>query len=61
MKKFQMTHLFMKTAPTIEFTEDKPPMWLLTKSFKWWWNEHVLTWKVGKHIDSDFQRIKRIE
>lgn len=60
MKKFEISHLFMKTQ-AVEFTEDNPPDWLLSKEYKWWWDEHVLTLEVGKHINSDFQKIKRIE
>lgn len=55
-----MTHLVFKEKKPIEFTEDNPPSWLLYPEFKWWWDDHVLTLKVGKHIKSDFQKIKRL-
>ena len=58
MKKFKMTHLVFKTEST--FDEKTPPSWMISKSFNWWWEGYVLKLAVGKHIDSDFQRIKRI-
>ena len=58
-KHFKMIHLVYKTVK--EFKESNPPKWLLHDEFLWWWNDHVLKLKVGKHIDSDFRRIKRIK
>ena len=58
MKTFEMTHLVFKN--THVFNEDEPPNWLLSKEFRWWYIGYVLELKVGDHIDSDFQRFKRI-
>lgn len=61
-----MTSLFFDT--TKEFTELTAPKWLCkggrkgsTMDNRWFWNEHILTLKVGEHKDTDFQRIERIK
>jgi hypothetical protein len=51
------------------FSEKDAPDWLTgaqavpgsTMDNSWFWNNHVLTLKVGEFIDTDFQRIERIE
>lgn len=56
-----MTNLIYKSDPPVQFTENDPPSWLLTKDYSWWWTNHVLPLDVGKSIKSDFRKIKRIE
>ena len=53
-----MTHRFMNT-PREEFTEDKPPTWLLHSNYKWWYEGYVLVLDVGESIKSDFRKITR--
>lgn len=60
MKKFKMTHLFLKGKEPTEFSEDNPPEWLTSKTFRWWWEEYVLKLEVGKSIKTDFQKIERL-
>lgn len=52
---------------TKEFSEDNAPKWLCeggvkgsTMDNRWFWTGHVLTLKVGEHIDTDFNRITRL-
>jgi len=56
--KFRMNHLYF-IGVWVEFLDTNPPEWLVSKNYKWWWDDHVLTLDVGCHIDSDFQRITR--
>ena len=65
---FKMVNLYMKNKSHI-FSEKNAPDWLTgaqavsgsTMDNSWFWNNHVLTLKVGESIDTDFQRIERIE
>lgn len=65
--KFEMTHLFFKGEPEC-FDETTAPDWLTsaktvkgsTMDDRWFWNDHVLTLKVGQSIDTDFQTIRRV-
>lgn len=66
--KFQIAHMFSKNDPEI-FTELNPPIWLSSENSipgstmdgRWFWEEHVLTLKVGESIDTDFSIITRLE
>jgi len=66
--KFQIAHMFSKDDPEI-FTELNPPIWLSSENSipgstmdgRWFWEEHVLTLKVGESIDTDFSIITRLE
>jgi hypothetical protein len=42
------------------FDENNPPKWLLSKEFKWWYDDYVLKLEIGESIDSDFQNFERI-
>lgn len=67
--KFTMRHRFFESAPPETFTEDTAPDWLTscntipgsTMDSRWFWEDHVLTLKVGETVDTDFQTITRIE
>jgi hypothetical protein len=61
-----MTHLTFGTSK--EFSEDDAPDWLKyggikgsTMDARWFWNDHVMKLEVGETIDTDFQRIERLE
>jgi hypothetical protein len=56
--QFDMYHLMFGKAET--FYDDAPPKWLLSQEYKWWYDAHVLTLKVGQSISTDFNEIKRI-
>lgn len=64
-----MTHRFFTELPAEVFTESTAPDWLTsvntvkgsTMDHRWFWNDHVLTLKVGASINTDFRNIKRIE
>lgn len=66
MKTFELRSLIWKTRTPKIFTEEEPPKWLLgglpgsTMDNRWFWTGHVLTLSVGKTVDTDFHRIKRI-
>jgi hypothetical protein len=65
--KFSMRHKFFKDVVD-EFDEETAPDWLTSKNTvkgstmdnRWFWNEHVLTLKVGESVETDFQTITRI-
>lgn len=67
--KFSMSQLFPKSQQSIEFTEENPPIWLSsentvagsTMDMRWFWKDHVLKLNVGESIDTDFNKITRIE
>ena len=67
--RFEMQHLIFKGVPVTEFSESDAPDWLTscktvpgsTMDHRWFWNEHVLTLKVGESVKTDFQLITRIE
>ncbi len=66
MKRFSSHSLF--SSNMIVFTEDDAPKWLCeggregsTMCNRWFWNVCVLTLEVGEHIDTDFNRITRLE
>lgn len=60
IKVFVMTHKVFSNL-IVEFPSDKPPLWLLSKEHKWWWEKHVLALGIGKSIESDFRRFTRIK
>ena len=60
MKSFEMTHKFFDMKSFI-FTEKNPPEFLLSKVYRWWWDNYVMKLNVGESVDSDFQSIKRIK
>lgn len=50
------------------FTEETAPRWLKeggragsTMDNRWFWNDHILTLKVGQHTHTDFRKITRIK
>lgn len=59
--KFKTEHLFFKNVPPEIFTDDALPFIWAHPSNKWWFDDYVFKLKVGEHIDSDFQRVTRIE
>lgn len=73
MKHFVMTMLKELQCDSIDstefFTEENAPKWLTsedtvkgsTMDYRWFWNDYVLTLKVGETINTDFRTIKRIE
>lgn len=58
--KFHMTHIFFDSE-TVTFTKEDPPSWLLDNAYNWWYEGFVLKLDVGKSIESDFQKITRVE
>ena len=68
MMRFYMTTLEFPDVKGDSFTELTAPKWLKeggrkgsTMDMRWWWNDHVLTLKVGQHVDTDFRRITRVK
>ena len=59
-KRFKMEHLVFNEVDR-DFPESNPPWWLVSNAFKWWWDGFVLKLDVGESIESDFQKITRIE
>lgn len=66
--KFRMIHLIFYGGNPEIFTENTAPKWLRegglkgsTMDNRWFWDEHVMTLRVGEHVDTDFRRIERIE
>ncbi len=65
---FEVRHKVFKGAAET-FTEETAPDWLTSKRTKpgstvdarWFWEDHVLTLKVGKSVETDFSVITRIE
>lgn len=57
-----MTHLFFPehTEHDVEFEEGDEPTWLVSRDFKWWYDDYVKKLPVGGYIDSDFRRFTRI-
>lgn len=62
-----MTHLYA-TIPTEIFDEHTAPKWLCeggrigsTMDHRWFWNDHVLTLKVGESVKTDFRSIIRVQ
>lgn len=63
MKKFKMTSRFFSHLPGAKpelFTDDDPPWWLVSKEFKWWFDNHLMKIEVGQHLETGFQRIERV-
>lgn len=66
VKIFEMTHRILGIVTM--FTETDAPDWLTsantrkgsTMDGRWFWQDHVLTLKVGEHVGTDFQRITRV-
>lgn len=66
--KFKMTHLFLKKESTF-FDEETAPDWLTSKNSikgstmddRWFWENHILTLKIGEKKETDFQIIERIQ
>lgn len=53
---------------TVVFSEDTAPDWLRfggvkgsTMCNRWFWNDHIMTLKVGDEVKTDNQTIKRIK
>jgi hypothetical protein len=66
MNKFKMTNTITKTVR--EFDEETAPSYLKlggrigsTMDMRWFWNNHVMTLKVGETVATDFNIIERIE
>lgn len=65
---FEVTHLFFKGVSVKTFTEADAPDWLTsentipgsTMDYRWFWKDHVCKLEVGEFVDTDFNRIKRI-
>lgn len=65
VKVFAMKHClgFVET-----FTEEFAPDYLTSKNTvrgstmdnRWFWNDHVLTLKVGQFVETDFSKIYRV-
>ena len=58
MKVFETEHLFFGNKD--QFTEEAPPDYLLSKTFKWWYEGYILKLQVGQSIESDFHKFTRI-
>lgn len=66
MKTFSMMQLTAKSRVE-HITEETAPDWLTSKNAikgstmdnRCFWEDHVLTLKVGQTVDTDFWRIKR--
>ena len=67
--QFQMTFRDYPYPPKpTEFTELNAPDWLTSKNTvpgstmdnRWFWNDHILTLKVGQSKETDFRIITRI-
>jgi len=69
VKKFSMRPIEYPDVKPDVFTEETAPKWLTsentvkgsTMDTRWFWNDHILTLKVGESKDTDFQRITRVE
>lgn len=67
--KFELRQLHIRNSKVETFTELDAPEWLTaertipgsTGDGRWFWDEHVLTLKIGESIDTDFSKITRIE
>ena len=67
--KFKMSSLISKNAESSIFTEASAPDWLTscntvkgsTMDSRWFWTDHVLKLQVNESINTDFQKITRIE
>lgn len=66
--QFRMTMIDFPETGEETFTENTAPKWLCeggrkdsTMDNRWFWDEFVLTLKVGEYIDTDFRRIERIK
>jgi len=68
MKSFKMQHRFFEKAEPRFFNEFTAPDWLTsantvkgsTMDGRWFWEDHVLTLGINESIDTDFQRITRL-
>lgn len=68
MKRFRMTHRFLKTEAE-EFDETNAPDWLTScntvvgsaSDDRWFWRDHVLQLPVGGVVNTWFQKIERIK
>lgn len=56
------------TNERVEFSEDTAPNWLRfggvegsTMCNRWFWNDHIMTLKVGEEVKTDYRIIKRIK
>lgn len=66
---FEAQHLFLKRAPEIRFSDTDAPDWITsadtikgsTMDNRWFWEEHVLTLKVGASVKTDFHVITRTD
>lgn len=65
--RFEMTHVVFGNK--VQFSESDAPDRLTsatstpasTMDDRWFWNDHVLTLKVGESVETDFDIITRIE
>ena len=65
--RFEMQHVVFKNK--VQFSESDAPDWLTsiktipgsTMDDRWFWNNHVLTLKVGEYVETEFNIITRIE
>lgn len=59
-KEFKMTHRFFENHVEF-FTEENPPWWLVSKDYKWWYDDYILELEVGEAKEGDFRKIERIK
>lgn len=67
LKQFETTSLVFDKEPEA-FSESDAPAWLTsantvkgsTMDERWFWNDHILTLRVGESVETDFNRIKRV-
>jgi hypothetical protein len=67
MKFLMQTTDYPGSKPKV-FDEHTAPKWLCegglaesTMDNRWFWNDYVLTLKIGQSVDTDFQTITRLE
>lgn len=58
--KFKITHHISEKSVEY-FTEESPPEWLVSKEYKWFYDEHVMKLEINESIYTVFRNIKRIE
>ena len=66
---FESTHLVFKRATPVRFSENNPPDWLTGRAYppdstmanSRFFEDYDCTLKVGESVNTDFQKITRIE
>lgn len=66
--RFVMQHRFSTGGRPVIFSESTAPDWLTSKhtvrgstmDYRWFWERHVLTLKLGKRVQTDSRTITRI-